>query len=75
MRGKCAFADCLVGDDEELAVTACTSCKNPVHYMCSNAVHEGALDIRVCSHRCAEALGLTNQQSSSNAAPTSRVAP
>ncbi|KAE8875716.1 hypothetical protein PF005_g20934 [Phytophthora fragariae] len=43
--------------------------------MCSNAVHEGALDTRVCSHRCAEALGLTNQQSSSNTAPTSRVAP
>ncbi|KAE8999568.1 hypothetical protein PR003_g8683 [Phytophthora rubi] len=75
MRGKCAFADCLVGDEEELAVAACTSCKNPVHHMCSNAVHEGALYIRVGSHRWADALGLTNQQSSSNAAPTSPVAP
>ncbi|GMF40637.1 unnamed protein product [Phytophthora fragariaefolia] len=68
MLGRCAFTECLVGDDEEIDVEAWTSCTKPVHHMCSNTVHEGDLDVRMCSESCCVALGLTKQTSAAFAA-------
>ncbi|POM59221.1 hypothetical protein PHPALM_32083 [Phytophthora palmivora] len=52
------FPDCFVGDNEELSTEECSFCTKPVHHMCSNAVCESELTLRVCSASCANALGL-----------------
>ncbi|GMF53334.1 unnamed protein product [Phytophthora fragariaefolia] len=71
MLGRCAFTECLVGDDEEIDVAACISCTKPVHHMCSNTVH-GDWDVRVCSESCCVALGLAKQASAAFAASASK---
>ncbi|KAE8998182.1 hypothetical protein PR003_g1254 [Phytophthora rubi] len=75
MQSKCGFVACLVSDDEELDVASCTSCTKPVHHMRSNTIHEGGLDVRVCSHGCHDALELQKQPSKSEAVPASHAAP
>ncbi|KAL3668410.1 hypothetical protein V7S43_006498 [Phytophthora oleae] len=72
MLGKCAFVECPCEDGEDVAVAACSSCK-PVHHMCSKNIHEGALNVRVCSNDCCVALGL--KKPSSGPAPTSVALP
>jgi hypothetical protein len=67
MRGKCSFSECSVGDDEALSMAECSSCSKPVHHMCSNAVYESELTVRVCSTNCASALGLGIQPARSSA--------
>ncbi|KAG1688084.1 hypothetical protein DVH05_004400 [Phytophthora capsici] len=52
MIGACSYATCEVQDGENLAVAPCTACQKPVHHFCSNAVFEGALDVRFCSTSC-----------------------
>ncbi|ETP55350.1 hypothetical protein F442_00132 [Phytophthora nicotianae P10297] len=41
MQGKCTLKQCPCGDDNDVAVAACTSCKKPVHHMCFTITYEG----------------------------------
>ncbi|ETM00669.1 hypothetical protein L917_02629 [Phytophthora nicotianae] len=61
MQGKCTLKQCPCGDDNDVAVAACTSCKKPVHHMCFTITYEGDLNVCVCSDACSTALGLKQQ--------------
>ncbi|KAF4029597.1 hypothetical protein GN244_ATG18691 [Phytophthora infestans] len=74
MRGKCSFSDCAFTEEDDVDVTKCSSCSKKVHHICSNAIYEGDLSVRVCSHNCVIALGLPTQSRTlwtSSAASTS----
>ncbi|KAG1701906.1 hypothetical protein DVH05_010397 [Phytophthora capsici] len=61
MRGKCSFSDCDFTEADDVDATKCSSCSKMVHHICSNAVYEGELSVRVCSQTCCVALGLKKQ--------------
>jgi hypothetical protein len=49
----CAYSECAVGADEELATDACSVCGAQVHHLCSNQINgDGPLDARYCSLSC-----------------------